>query len=77
MAETQADIARSRGHQCFFVTRRGFRDNLVQYLPTDANHGPETIVENLERFASARRLPDRGRFILENCLITTGYPVNP
>lgn len=77
MAEAQAEIARARGHECFFVTRRGFRDNLVQYLPTDSDFGPENLIDALERFAAARRIPDRGRFILENCLISTGYPVNP
>lgn len=77
MAEAQAEIARSRGRECFFVTRRGFRDNLVQYLPTDDSYGRENLIDALEHFAAARRLPDRGRGILENCLITTGYPVNP
>lgn len=77
MAEALAAVGRRRGWQCFYVTRRGFRDNLVQYLPTDDEYGPETLVEVLERFALSRRLPERGRGILENCLITTGYPVNP
>lgn len=77
MAAAQAEIARARGRECFFVTRRGFRDNLVQYLPTDDNFGRETLIDALERFAAARRLPDRGRGILENCLITKGYPINP
>jgi len=27
------------------------------------------------RFARERRLPDRGRFILEHCLISTGFPL--
>ena len=77
MAEAQCEAARARGRQCFFVTRRGFRDNLVQYLPSDDDYGPENLIDALERFASARRLPERGRGILENCLITTKYPVNP
>jgi hypothetical protein len=77
MAEAQAEVARGRGHECFFVTRRGFRDNLVQYLPTDGSYGRENLIEALERFATTRRLPDRGRGILENCLVTSGYPVNP
>jgi len=77
MAEAQAEIARARARECFFVTRRGFRDNLVQYMPTDDAYGRETLIDALEQFAAARRLPDRGRGILENCLITAGYPVNP
>jgi hypothetical protein len=77
MADAQADVARGRGHECFFVTRRGFRDNLVQYLPTDDSYGRENLIETLERFATTHRLPDRRRGTLENCLITSGYPVNP
>lgn len=77
MAEAQVEIARARGRECFFVTRRGFRDNLVQYLPTDDVYGRDNLIDALERFAATRRLPDRGRGILENCLITTGYPINP
>src|SRR4029077_15913557 len=34
MAEAQNRVARARGLDSYFVTRRGFRDNLVQYLPT-------------------------------------------
>ena len=77
MAEAQAEIARSRGRECFFVTRRGFRDNLVQYLPTDESYGRKDLIDSLEGFAATRRLPDRGRGILENCLITASYPINP
>ena len=76
MAEAQAEIAREQGRECFFVTRRGFRDNLVQYLPTDDAYGRETIVDDLERLAAARRLADRGRGILENCIVSSGYPVD-
>ena len=57
------------------LTRRGFRDNLIQYLPTGAERRPEAITGALERFAQERRLPDRGRFILEHCLISTGFPI--
>ena len=57
------------------MTRRGFRDNLIQYLPTGPERGPEAITAALERFARERRLPDRGRGILEYCLVSTGYPI--
>jgi len=76
MANAQVAVARSRGLDCSFVTRRGFRDNLVQYLPTGPQRGPEAIVPAHERFARESRLPDRGRGILENCLITTEFPVD-
>jgi len=75
MAEAQTAIARSRGLDTYYVTRRGFRDNLIQYLPTGADRRPEAITEALERFAAERRLPDRGRGILEHCLISTGFPI--
>src|SRR5262245_50029216 len=67
MADSQQKVAQARGLDTYFVTRRGFRDNLVQYLPTGSERGPETINTALERFASARRLPDRGRGILDHC----------
>src|SRR5216684_1173550 len=36
MAEAQETVAQARGLASYFVTRRGFRDNLIQYLPTGA-----------------------------------------
>jgi hypothetical protein len=75
MAEAQTAIARSRGLDTYYVTRRGFRDNLIQYLPTGGDRRPEAITGALERFALERRLPDRGRGILEHCLISTGFPI--
>ena len=36
MAEAQSAVARARGLDTYYVTRRGFRDNLIQYLPTGA-----------------------------------------
>jgi spermidine synthase len=75
MAEAQTAIARARGLDTYYVTRRGFRDNLIQYLPTGGDRRPEAITGALERFAREGRLPDRGRFILEHCLISTGFPI--
>lgn len=75
MAEAQTAVARGRGLDPYFVTRRGFRDNLIQYLPTGGECGPEAITGALERFARERRLPDRGRGILEHCIVSTGFPI--
>ena len=75
MAEAQSAVARARGLDAYYVTRRGFRDNLIQYLPTGNERQPEAITGALERFARDRRLPDRGRGILEHCLISTGFPI--
>jgi predicted O-methyltransferase YrrM len=75
MAAAQEEAVRGRGLDCVYVTRRGFRDNLVQYVPAGALRGPEAITAGHERFARDRRLPDRGRGILENCVVTTGFPV--
>lgn len=75
MAEAQSRVAQSRGFSPYYVTRYGFRDNLVQFLPTGGDRRPEAIAGALERFARDRRLPDRGRFILDNCLISEGFPI--
>jgi hypothetical protein len=75
MADSQQKLAQSRGLDTYFVTRRGFRDNLVQYLPTGAERGPEAITGALERFARARHLPERGRGILEHCVIAPRFPI--
>ena len=75
MAEAQETVAQARGLASYFVTRRGFRDNLIQYLPTGGERQPEAITGALERFAAERRLPDRGRGILEHCLVSTGFPI--
>lgn len=75
MADAQQRVARSRGLETYFVTRRGFRDNLIQYLATGPERQPEDITGALERFAAARRLPDRGRGILEHCIVSTGFPI--
>jgi hypothetical protein len=76
MAESLAAVARARGLEPIFVTRRGFRDNLAQYVPTVPGHGPEAIGTALERFARERHLPDRGRGILENCIVTRHFPAD-
>jgi hypothetical protein len=76
MTEALSAATRTRGLEPFFVTRRGFRDNLAQYVPTAAGAGPDTIGGALERFALERHLADRGRGILENCLITRHFPVD-
>jgi predicted O-methyltransferase YrrM len=75
MAEAQEAVAQARGLGTYFVTRRGFRDNLIQYLPTGGERQPDAITGALERFATERRLPDRGRGILEQCLVSTGFPI--
>ena len=75
MAEAQRAVARARGLDTYYVTRRGFRDNLIQYLPTGAERQPEAITGALERFARDRRLPDKGRGILEHCIISPGFPI--
>jgi hypothetical protein len=75
MADAQSALARARGLDTYYVTRHGFRDNLVQYLPTGGDRRPQALTGALERFARDRRLPDRGRFILEHCLVSTGFPL--
>jgi hypothetical protein len=75
MADAQEAVARARGLGSYFVTRRGFRDNLIQYIPTGGERRPEALTGALERFAGERRLPDRGRGILEYCVVTTGFPI--
>jgi spermidine synthase len=74
MAESQAEIARHRGLECFYVTRRGFRDNLIQYVPTAARL--ESLTEAHHRFARARRLPNGGRGMLEHCVVTPDFPID-
>jgi predicted O-methyltransferase YrrM len=75
IAQSQQEVARARGLDCTFVTRRGFRDNLIQYLPTGPMRGTDAILPAHERFARDRRLPNRGRGILEDCLITGEFPL--
>jgi hypothetical protein len=75
MATALQSAAQARGLDTYFVTRRGFRDNLVQYLPTGPERDAQAITGVLERFAETRRIPDRGRGILEHCIISTGFPL--
>jgi hypothetical protein len=75
MASALHSAAQARGLDTYFVTRRGFRDNLVQYLPTGPERDAQAITGVLERFAETRRIPDRGRGILEHCIISTGFPL--
>jgi hypothetical protein len=79
MTETLAAIARTRGFAPIFVTRRGFRDNLVQYVPTAperrlAGDG-EVFAGLVEHFAAERHLPDRARGLLDNCIVTNRLPI--
>ena len=75
MAESQAELARGQGLECFYVTRRGFRDNLIQYVPTAPGRELLTLTEAHARFVKARRLPNSGRGILEHCVVTPGFPI--
>jgi hypothetical protein len=75
MADSLATVARARGFEPIYVTRRGFRDNLVQYIPTEPGIDASTITDVHARFVRDRHLPDRGRGILENCVITTNFPI--
>jgi len=78
MAASLAAVARARGFEPVFVTRRGFRDNLVQYVPTLQDLRADTLEAMygvLERFVCERYIPDRGRGILENCIVTTRFPI--
>jgi spermidine synthase len=75
MAESQAELARARGLDCIYVTRRGFRDNLIQFVPTGPGRRFETLTEAHARFAKARRLPNGGRGILEHCVVTPDFPI--
>jgi hypothetical protein len=75
MADSLSAVARARGLEPIFVTRRGFRDNLVQYVPTVPQVGAEAVTEVLERFVRERHIPDRGRGILENCIVGTRFPI--
>ena len=76
MAEAQMMAARTRGRDCFFVSRRGVRDNIVQFLPNAAGRGPEAIAAALARFAGERELPDGDRGALEDCVISTAFPAD-
>ncbi len=75
MADSLSAVGRARGLEPIFVTRRGFHDNLVQYVPTAAGVGPEAVGEIHDRFARERHLPDRGRGILENCIVAARFPI--
>ena len=75
MADALAAVARARGLEPIYVTRRGFRDNLVQYVPTEPGIDAPSINSVLDRFVQERHPPDRGRGILENCVITTNFPI--
>jgi hypothetical protein len=80
MADGLSTVARARGLEPVFVTRRGFRDNLVQYVPTDpeARAGASTLGglnDVLEGFVQERHIPDRGRGIIENCVVGTCFPI--
>jgi hypothetical protein len=78
LADSLAAAAHSRGLEPVFVTRRGFRDNLVQYVPTLPQPQFDTLeamYEVLVRLVGAGHIPDRGRGILENCIVTSGFPI--
>src|SRR5689334_804217 len=57
MANSLSAVARARGLEPIFVTRRGFRDNLVQYIPAEPGIGAEAITEVLERFVQQHHIP--------------------
>ncbi|MFL5267054.1 MAG: spermidine synthase [Stellaceae bacterium] len=75
MADSLSAGAWARGLEPIYVTRRGFRDNLVQYVATEPGITAEAITDVLERFVQQRHIPDRGRGILENCIVGTRFPI--
>jgi spermidine synthase len=75
LADNLAAVAAERDFASFYVTRRGFHDNLVQYVPTAPGSYPDAVIDAHERFAQQRHLPDGGRGILENCLFATRFPI--
>ena len=75
MAETQREVARLHGHDCFFIGRSDWRGNVVQYLPTAPGRDHRAVRHELERFATKRGLPDGGGTILEDCVISPSPPV--
>jgi hypothetical protein len=75
MADALDALARARGLEVIYVTRRGFRDNLVQYVPSEPSLTAEAITDVHARFVAERRPPDRGRGILENCIVATSFPI--
>jgi hypothetical protein len=75
MADSLSLVAQARGLEPIFVTRRGFRDNLVQYVPTAPGIDAEGITGVLDGFVRERHIPDGGRGILENCLVTRRFPI--
>jgi hypothetical protein len=75
MADSLSGVARARGLEPIFVTRRGFRDNLVQYVPTVPEIGADAITGVLDRFVQERHIPERGRGFLENCIVGSRFPI--
>ena len=75
MSDSLSAVARVRGFEPIYVTRRGFRDNLVQYVATRPEIGAEAMTDVLERLVRERHIPDRGRGILENCIVGTRFPI--
>jgi hypothetical protein len=75
MSDSLSAVARARGFEAIYVTRRGFRDNLVQYVATQPGIGAEAMTDVLERLVQERHIPDRGRGILENCILGTRFPI--
>jgi len=75
MTDALSAMARARGLEPIFVTRRGFHDNLVQYVPTVPEASAEGMENVLDRLVRERHIPDRGRGILEYCMVTTRFPI--
>jgi hypothetical protein len=75
MADTQAAMASDRGDDCFFVTKRGQRDNIVQYVRTAEGLGLDTIAGAIERFAAEHQLCDGGSGVLEDHFLSFEFPV--
>jgi hypothetical protein len=79
MTEALSAIVRTHGFAPTFVTRRGFRDNLVQYVSTAPERwlggDGEDFADLVERFAAERHLPDRARSILDNCIVASHFPI--
>lgn len=75
LAEALAAAAARRGLRCVYVARRRFGDNLIQYVRKAPLADITVLSSALEAFAKSHHLPDRGRGILEDCVMTHEFPV--
>jgi spermidine synthase len=73
LAERMAQVSTLLGGS-FFAIERGHHPNIVQFVPTAPQCGPNETGKRFDAFARRTKLPREDRDVMQRCILSTRYP---